>query len=166
MGINPLWHLRLSYLRVSLYPGFVIEILDCMRIPHLPVFCISLTVCTLFILYFSYRYIPEAFSGKMELTLDEVNTVNRLNYDLSRNLGYRNQEAFVFYQHGNFSCVQIKTVSCLKGFYWCFVYCLCCICWQVPAGKTVHELMEVLYEETDKMESTRKASPMPYTTHM
>jgi hypothetical protein len=79
--------------------------------------------------------LPEAIANKSELTMDEVNSVNRLNYDLSRNLSHRNQEAFACYQHGNFSCVQLKSV---------------------PPGTTIHELMEILYEVVDEMESGRK----------
>ena len=87
--------------------------------------------------------------------MDEVNSVNRLNYDLSRNLSHRNQEAFACYQHGNFSCVQLKSVSSFNVWF-CFCCLLYCCCLQVPPGTTIHELMEILYEVVDEMESGRK----------
>ena len=55
------------------------------------------------------RYVPTDWSGKTELTLEEVNRLNKLNLELAGVLAQRNP-IYTPFQHGNFTCIMIKEV--------------------------------------------------------
>ena len=58
----------------------------------------------------SSRYVPTEWLEKKELTLSEVDNLNKLNLELSRCLT-KISNVFAPFQHGNFSCVLVKDVS-------------------------------------------------------
>ena len=66
-------------------------------------------VCAILIAVLS-RYVPTEWLEKKELTLTEVDNLNKLNLELARTLS-RNSNVFVPFQHGNFSCILVKDVS-------------------------------------------------------
>ena len=49
------------------------------------------------------------WSGKTELTLEEVNRLNKLNLELAAILARKNP-AYSPFQHGNFTCIMIGEV--------------------------------------------------------
>lgn len=55
------------------------------------------------------RYVPTDWAGKTELTLEEVNRLNKLNLELASDLSHKNS-AYTPFQHGNFTCIMIKEV--------------------------------------------------------
>ena len=56
------------------------------------------------------RFVPTDWASKAELTLEEVNKLNKLNLELASGLAARNP-AYTPFQHGNFTCIMIKEVS-------------------------------------------------------
>lgn len=56
------------------------------------------------------RYVPTDWATKIELTLEEVNKLNKLNLDLASELAATNS-VYTPFQHGNFTCIMIKEVS-------------------------------------------------------
>ena len=55
------------------------------------------------------RYVPTDWASKVELTLEEVNRLNKLNLELASNLAARDP-VYTPFQHGNFTCIMIKEV--------------------------------------------------------
>ena len=58
------------------------------------------------------RYVPTDWSSKVELTLEEVNKLNKLNMELASELSAKNP-VYTPFQHGNFTCIMIKEVYTL-----------------------------------------------------
>ena len=58
------------------------------------------------------RYVPTDWVDKQELTVEEVNDLNRRNMELCHHLG-QCSSVFAPFQHGNFTCIFIKEV-CLS----------------------------------------------------
>ena len=57
----------------------------------------------------SCRYVPTDWATKVELTLEEVNKLNKLNLELASDLATRDP-VYTPFQHGNFTCIMIKEV--------------------------------------------------------
>ena len=55
------------------------------------------------------RYVPTDWASKVELTLEEVNRLNKLNLELASELAVVDQ-VYTPFQHGNFTCIMIKEV--------------------------------------------------------
>ena len=55
------------------------------------------------------RYVPTDWASKTELTLEEVNKLNKLNLELAASISQRNP-IYMPFQHGNFTCIMIKEV--------------------------------------------------------
>ena len=55
------------------------------------------------------RYVPTDWANKTELTLEEVNQLNKLNLELAASLTQRNP-IYTPFQHGNFTCIMIREV--------------------------------------------------------
>ena len=80
----------------------------------------------------SCRYVPTDWATKVELTLEEVNKLNKLNLELASDLATRDP-VYTPFQHGNFTCIMIKEVCvCVRV---CVCLCLCqclyvdmCVC--------------------------------------
>ena len=58
-----------------------------------------------------YRYLPLDWASKKELTVDEVRKLNQHNVDLVKGL-HQHTNLYTSYQHGNFTCIALKSVSC------------------------------------------------------
>ena len=55
------------------------------------------------------RYVPTLWADKTELTLEEVNKLNKMNVELSSFLSHIDP-VYSLFQHGNFTCIMIKEV--------------------------------------------------------
>ncbi|CAI8044553.1 Pyridoxal-dependent decarboxylase domain-containing protein 1 [Geodia barretti] len=53
------------------------------------------------------QYVPTDWATKVELTLEEVNKLNKLNLELASDLATRDP-VYTPFQHGNFTCIMIK----------------------------------------------------------
>ena len=63
----------------------------------------------------SCRYVPTDWATKVELTLEEVNKLNKLNLELASDLATRDP-VYTPFQHGNFTCIMIKEVcACVRA---------------------------------------------------
>ena len=71
--------------------------------------CVCVCVCTFILPPAPHRFVPMDWSGKTELTLEEVNRLNKLNLELAGILALRNP-IYTPFQHGNFTCIMIKEV--------------------------------------------------------
>lgn len=69
------------------------------------------------------RYVPTDWATKVELTLEEVNKLNKLNMELASELAAKNP-VYTPFQHGNFTCIMIKEVYGyqMNGFVLVFSY--------------------------------------------
>ena len=67
-----------------------------------------------------HRFVPTDWASKVELTLEEVNKLNKLNLELAKELATKNP-AYTPFQHGNFTCIMIKEV-CVCA---CVHACVC-----------------------------------------
>ena len=112
---------------------------------------------------------PSEWLGKRELTLAEVDQLNKLNLELSRSLS-RVSDVFGPFQHGNFSCILVKDVS-RNGSTWTnvepdivfislFPYLLSSkslvVCYQLPPDMSMYELLEKMIIETRKFEDHKR----------
>ena len=73
------------------------------------------------------RYVPTDWASKVELTLEEVNRLNKLNLELASELAVADQ-VYTPFQHGNFTCIMIKEVCvCLCVYVHMYVCVYLCV---------------------------------------
>lgn len=56
------------------------------------------------------QFVPTDWATKVELTLEEVNKLNKLNMELASELAAKNP-VYTPFQHGNFTCIMIKELA-------------------------------------------------------
>ena len=64
------------------------------------------------------RYVPKDWASKKELTVEEVRKLNQHNGELVKGL-FQHTNLYTNYQHGNFTCIALKSIHKLRNeLYW------------------------------------------------